>query len=162
MADEKATNTSTTTTGKKGGQGDSWVQKHKVALIGSGIAVGLVILLIWKNYHSSSTTSSAGNTASTALSGYPYTTPGYNYQQPTGYNGGPAGPQGPPGPAGSSTPLKSFWLTVNPKLGKYGKEFVDPITGGVGYYYKKVEGTGKNRHTVWAWHQANPHTTSKS
>jgi hypothetical protein len=104
MADNNKPDTSS---GGTGGKADSWVKRHKVAIIGGGIAIALLIFIIIKR-NSGTTAAQTGSTAALA-NAYPLTQAGIGAGYGTGFGSsvgdtgatGPAGPAGPPGPAGS-------------------------------------------------------------
>lgn len=86
---------------KNASRGDSWVARHKVALIGGGIAIALVLVFVILRNRSSSSVSGypTGNTSSLAS-----VNPFLNTSGDLSNLVGPSGPAGATGPAGAPGP----------------------------------------------------------
>jgi hypothetical protein len=89
MADTKTGNAATSATP---GKSDSWVSKHKTALIIAGVAGALLLVFLVLRSKKTSATASSANL------GY------YNPAQTQGSLSNLTGPQGPPGPRGPKGP----------------------------------------------------------
>jgi len=91
---------------KNATRGDSWVQRHKTALIGGGIAIAaIIVFIVFKNRNSSSVNGYPTGYTSSLANVNPFLNTSGDLSSLVGPAGpagatGPAGPRGPKGPRG--------------------------------------------------------------